>query len=133
MTRFTSHHSRTVSTPKLPGIRTSVVRMMALVGISATLLNAANARKTDSLSALIAAIAPSPAIEALALIPDQGRKFLALRSYVRTGAHLLGRWSWTEDEIKVFQGSAEQTALLAEVAALGDRQRAERDGRPPHL
>jgi len=94
--------------------------MLAVAGFSAAMLGAANGAETDRLSALIAAIAPPPANEALVQIPDQGRKLLALRSYVKAGAHLLERWSWTEDEIEAFQGSAEQTALLAEVAAVVD-------------
>ena len=53
--------------------------------------------------------------------PNSGywTKLLALRSYVRAGSKLAVRWSWTEKKIKVFQGSDEQLALLAEVAAVG--------------
>ena len=73
---------------------------------------------SDPLAERLAKLAPPPSNEALAEIPDLGRKLLALRSYVRAGSKLADRWSWTEEEIKAFQGSAEQQALLAEVAAV---------------
>jgi hypothetical protein len=63
-------------------------------------------------------LAPPPSEEALARIPDPGRKLLALRSYLRSGAKIAGRWSWTDTEIKAFQGSPEQQALLAAIAAV---------------
>ena len=75
-------------------------------------------RRWNSFAAFLEKLAPPPANEALAQIPDTGRKLLALRSYVRAGSTLAERWSWTEEEIKAFQGSDEQLALLAEVAAV---------------
>ena len=65
-------------------------------------------------------IAPPPSGQALLQIPDPGRRLLALRSYVRAGRTLEDRWSWTSSEIEAFQGSEEQLALLAAVAAVGD-------------
>jgi hypothetical protein len=63
-------------------------------------------------------LAPAPADQALKQIPDLGRKLLALRIYLQTGSRLERRWSWTDEQIKAFQGSAEQQALLAEIAAV---------------
>ncbi len=63
-------------------------------------------------------LVPPRASQALADIPDPGRKLLALRIYLRTGSRLVQRWSWTDEEIKAFQASAEQQALLKEVAAV---------------
>ena len=71
-----------------------------------------------SLEEVLTALAPPPSAEALAQIPDKGRKLLALRSYVRAGAALAERWSWTDAEIKAFEGSPAQKALLAEVDAV---------------
>ncbi|WP_395660467.1 hypothetical protein [Aestuariivirga sp.] len=71
-----------------------------------------------SLEDVLTAIAPPPSAEALVLIPDRGRKLLALRSYVRSGAALAQRWSWTDAEIKAFAGSPGEQALLAEVNAV---------------
>lgn len=73
----------------------------------------------DSLAELLTELAPLPSNEALRGIPDPGRKLLALRSYMRSRSKLADRWSWTEEEIKNFQRSDEQQALLAEVAAVG--------------
>ena len=69
-------------------------------------------------SALIPALAPPPSNQALAEIPDPGRKLLALRSYIRMGTRLASRWSWTDAEIAAFQGSPEQLALQAEIDAV---------------
>jgi hypothetical protein len=65
-------------------------------------------------------IAPPPSGQALLQIPDPGRRLLAFRSYMRAGASLADRWSWTRSEIEAFQGSDEQVALLAAVKAVGD-------------
>jgi hypothetical protein len=72
----------------------------------------------EPLDALIAALAPEPANEALSAIEDPGRKLLALRSYIRAGSKLAERWSWTDAEIKAFEGSPQQQALLDAVAAV---------------
>ena len=76
------------------------------------------AAETATLDAVLTALAPPPSAEALAQIPDPGRKLLALRSYLRAGADLATRWSWTTEEIKAFEGSPGQTALLAEIDAV---------------
>ena len=67
---------------------------------------------------IMAELAPPPSDQALNRIPDWGRRLLALRVYLRTGSRLAPRWSWTDDEIKAFQASPEQQALLAEIAAI---------------
>jgi hypothetical protein len=67
---------------------------------------------------VLAELAPPPSGVALAQIPDPGRKLLALRSYLRSGAKIADRWSWTAERIKTFEGSPEQQALLAEIAAV---------------
>ncbi len=71
-----------------------------------------------ALEEIFATLSPSPAKDTLLRIPDMGRRLLALRSYARFRAPLVTRWSWTEEEIKAFQGSDEQKALLAEVDAI---------------
>jgi hypothetical protein len=76
------------------------------------------AAEVDPLAEFVAKLAPPPANEALSAIEDPGRKLLALRSYVRAGSRLAERWSWTDAEIKAFEGSAEQQALLNAVAAV---------------
>jgi len=60
----------------------------------------------DSVSrdAVLAKLAPSPSSDALRQIPELGRKLLALRSYVRYGAKIADRWSWTKEQIKAFEG-----------------------------
>jgi hypothetical protein len=86
------------------------------------------AAATEAFEALAAALAPPPSGEALAQIPDPGRKLLALRSYLRFGKGLAERWSWSEAEVKAFDGSPEQKALLAEIAAVNAHFKAANPG-----
>jgi hypothetical protein len=51
----------------------------------------------------------------IARIPDLGARLLALRSYVRAGSTLPGRWSWTEEEIREFEQSQEFRDAHAEL------------------
>jgi hypothetical protein len=55
-------------------------------------------------------------ISALGRIEGLGRKLLAARSYVRAGSSLAERWSWSQDRIDRYEGSALQRALDTEVA-----------------
>jgi hypothetical protein len=92
--------------------------MLALLAFGLT--GKAIAEYASSLDAVLAKLAPPPSDQALTHIPDPGRKLLALRSYVRYGAKIADRWSWTDQQIKAFQGSPEQQALLAEIAAVNE-------------
>lgn len=84
------------------------------------LADRAFAEGSASLDAVLVRLAPPPSDQALVQIPDPGRKLLALRSYVRYGAKIADRWSWTEEQIKAFQGSPQQQSLLAAVAAVNE-------------
>lgn len=92
--------------------------LAALMLCMFTLLGPAHAAEPAPLDAALTQLAPPPSAEALVKIADTGRKLLALRSYLRAGADLAKRWSWTADEIKAFEGSAGQKALLAEIDAV---------------
>lgn len=81
-----------------------------------------------TLDEALAKLAPVPSDAALVQIPDPGRKLLALRSYVRYGSRIAERWSWTDEQIKAFQGSPEQQALLAEIAAVNEHFKAANPG-----
>lgn len=63
----------------------------------------------------------------LAQIPALDRRLLALRAYVRAGANLDERWSWTEEEIRRYERSHEYRRLLADL----ERVRAEFERRNP--
>lgn len=81
-------------------------------------LNMGRASDTAMFDELLAKLAPPPSNQALEQIPDLGRRLLALRSYVRAGSKIAERWSWTDEEIEAYQGSAGQQALLAEIEAV---------------
>jgi hypothetical protein len=68
----------------------------------------------DSIRAIAAEIDGRVA-SAIELIDGTGRRLLALRSYLRSRDHLGERWSWTQDKITAFEGSAEHRALQIEV------------------
>jgi hypothetical protein len=92
--------------------------IITAVLVAGALSHPCRATETAALDAVLTALAPPPSAEALVQIPDPGRKLLALRSYLRSGAELSKRWSWTAEEIKDFEGSPEQKALLAEIEAV---------------
>jgi hypothetical protein len=76
------------------------------------------AGRQEPIAGLVHAIAATedPRVaNTLALIDGPGRQLLALRSYVRSGPALAGRWSWTADEIAAYQSSPEYQALQAEI------------------
>jgi len=69
----------------------------------------------DDHIAQLAARQDSRVTEALASIEGTGRRLLALRSYLRSRDHLAERWSWTQEQIHAFEGSAEHRDLQAEI------------------
>jgi len=56
------------------------------------------------------------AADALARMDGTGRQLLAARAYLRAGAELAGRWSWSGAEIDAWRSSPSQAALEAAVA-----------------
>jgi hypothetical protein len=56
--------------------------------------------------------------DALSRIASLDRKLLALRAYVRAGKNLGSRWSWSDQEIRAFEASAEFKSLLADIEAI---------------
>jgi hypothetical protein len=76
------------------------------------------ADQPSALDQIVTALAPPPSSEALAQIPDPGRRLLALRSYLRYGPKIAERWSWTTAEAKTFEASPEYKALLSEIDAV---------------
>ena len=78
------------------------------------------AASTENLQDVLAQTLPAKASQTLAAIPDNGRKLLAARSYFRSQATLDARWSWSEAQIKAYEGSAEQKQLLADIARIND-------------
>jgi len=75
--------------------------------------------ETSDLDAIAGHLVPEKVAKALVGIPDESRKLLALRSYVRFSGDLDERWSWTEEEIAAFRGTDAQLALQAEIDAIG--------------
>ncbi len=74
--------------------------------------------RDDALPAHVASISAQldPRVaQTLAQLDGTGRQLLALRSYLRGATHLAERWSWTEDQIKAFEGSAEARDLQQEI------------------
>ena len=58
------------------------------------------------------------AASALEHVDGLGRQLLAARSYLRAGTGIGDRWSWTEEQISAFEGSADQQALLEQIGAV---------------
>lgn len=75
----------------------------------------------DKIDDFAALVVPDKVQAAVSQIPDEARKLLALRSYLRSASILDDRWSWTEQQIADFKGTQEQIALQAEIDAIGAR------------
>jgi hypothetical protein len=60
----------------------------------------------------------APAQRALAQIPDDERRLLALRAYLRAGDSLAERWSWSAEQIAAYPDSAEGRMAAAELDAV---------------
>jgi hypothetical protein len=73
---------------------------------------------SDSLAPVVARIVAEqdPRVgEALARMEGEGRRLLALRSYLRSKTRLAERWSWTADQVAAYQATPEHADLQAEV------------------
>ncbi len=76
------------------------------------------ARGDDVVAPQVAAVAAQmdPRVaQTLVRLDGTGRQLLALRSYVRSASHLAERWSWTQEQIKAFEGSPEQRNLRHDI------------------
>ena len=100
-------------------------RSLLAVVAAALLLPSWTARATDTpaIDALVRAHLASlrggldpRAADTLDRIDGLGRRLLATRSYLRAGATLGERWSWSQAQIDRYEGSALQRALEAEIA-----------------
>jgi hypothetical protein len=72
----------------------------------------------DRLSSYVTAIGArlDPRVaQTLVRLDGSGRQLLALRSYLRSASQLAERWSWTQEQIDAFEGSAEQRDLQQEI------------------
>ena len=92
-------------------------RIALLALLAAQAVSAADTR--DPLALHLVGVQGTLDPRAVAVIPridGIGRQLLALRSYLRAGAGLAERWSWSDAEIANWQGSAEQAALDSAIA-----------------
>jgi hypothetical protein len=79
---------------------------------------AANEGAADRLDAYMRAAAQDltpEQREALGRIPEEGRRLLALRGYLRAGGDVMSRWAWSRERIEGYEKSPEYAAALAEV------------------
>ena len=80
--------------------RRSALQAMLLAAAAVPLMSSkGGAEEPSALDQIITALAPPPSSEALAQIPDPGRRLLALRSYLRYGPKIAERWSGAIDAV----------------------------------
>ena len=94
-------------------------RLPALVALMLAASAVCAQHAEDRLAQHLAAIQGMIDARAAAVLPridGIGRQLLAMRSYLRAGPGLAGRWSWSDAEIAAWQGSPDQVALNAAVA-----------------
>lgn len=95
----------------------AVAPCLVVVGLMAPAVRAQPAE--ESLNAHLAAIreALDPrAADALARMDGTGRQLLAARAYLRAGAGLADRWSWSDADFETWQGSPARATLDEAIA-----------------
>jgi hypothetical protein len=58
------------------------------------------------------------AVAALQQVRGTDRRLLAVRAYLRAGASLPERWSWTQDQLTAYQSTSEGKAAAADIDAV---------------
>jgi len=82
---------------------------------NATAANEGAADKLDTYMRAAAADLTPEQREALGRIPEEARRLLALRGYLRAGGDAMTRWAWSREHIESYEKSPEYAAALAEV------------------
>jgi hypothetical protein len=107
-------------------------RLSRWLVVGLALLPAARSDGQDLVAKHLAALAaelPEYAAGALQAVEGVDRRILAARAYVRSEAHLIERWAWSQAKIDAYEGSPAQQLLLGEI----DRVRkAFESGNPGH-
>lgn len=85
------------------------------VNANATAAPAVAADKLDAYVRASAADLATEQREALGRIPEEARRLLALRGYLRAGGDAMSRWAWSRERIESYEKSPEYSAALAEV------------------
>jgi hypothetical protein len=101
----------------------SVFAAMSILGIALQLAQpiAAQASNSQRIEAYVDAVRSTLSENeraALARMPDPARQLLALRAYLRSGANLKSRWSWTDEQIRSFEKSNEYEQLRSAIDAI---------------
>ena len=89
--------------------------------------NSSEAR-VDAYIKEIQALMEPPIISTLEQIETTPLQLLALRSYVRSGANVAARWSWSQEQIDAFVKTAEYRRVVAEVGEVKARFEASNPG-----
>lgn len=111
--------AREINVPYARGMHHgSKLRTLAIVLVAFGLGFGATGARGDSLARAIETLAESldeRAVATLGRMRTDELRLLALRSYLRAGAGLAQRWSWTDAEIERYVASPEYAAALAEI------------------
>ena len=84
--------------------------------------------RVDVYSKQVAALLEPPVADTLEQISTTPLQLLALRSYLRSGANVSARWSWSQEEIEAFAKTAEYRRVIAEVEEIKQRFEASNPG-----
>lgn len=73
------------------------------------------ADKLDAYARAAAADLTPEQREALGRMPEEARRLLALRGYLRAGGDAMSRWAWSRERIESYEKSPEYAAALEEI------------------
>jgi hypothetical protein len=107
--------------PATPELKPTRLRYSSALLTCVLLVPAIAGAATNAVRGCVEALSatlPEPARSTLTRTRGLSRQALALRSYLRAGEDLGSRWSWTEEQIREFEGSPHQQRFLQSLAAV---------------
>lgn len=110
--------------PVLPLVPVLLHLMLVAIACGALPVAASEAEPTDEEAAYLAelsALVTAEARASLQRIEGTGRRWLALRAYLRAGSSLKSRWSWTQAQLEEFEQTREHAALVEAVRTVQRR------------
>ena len=96
--------------------RSGAIAFVAAMTLTAP--SVASERPTTAYIRAVSSKLPTEQQQTLERIAGDELRLLALRAYVRAGKNLRDRWSWTEEQIRAYEKSAEYEQLVADIDAI---------------
>jgi hypothetical protein len=98
------------------------------IGVTSAWSSPSIEQRIDAYTKSVVARLEPPVIATLERIETTPLQLLAMRSYLRSGANVTERWSWSQSQIDAFAKTAEYRRVLAQVGEVKERFEANNPG-----